>query len=67
MTKSAKKERSNFESHKVVSPPKSGVRVIRLRLSVGGREKLSSKSSGIPTSKKTDKSPEFEDKHSCAV
>lgn len=68
MTKNAKKEKSNFDSHNVVSPPKSGVRVIRLRLSAVGREKLSSKSSGIPASKRSTKlQEEINDKHVCPV
>lgn len=43
---------SNFDDREVVSKPKSGVRVIRLKLSDKAKESLASKSPGIRSSSK---------------
>ena len=47
-------DKSNFERHEVVSPKKSGVKVIRITLSAKAKERLTSKSSGIKSSHKGD-------------
>lgn len=65
MTKS---DKSNFERQEVVSPKKSGVRVIRLTLSAGAKARLSSNSVGVKNSNKVDTSTspcndDLKDKH----
>lgn len=52
------RNKSNFESHEVVSPKNSGIRVVRLKLSVAAKGNLASKSPGIrsSTSSSQDKS-----------
>lgn len=66
-----KNDKSNFERHEVVSPKKSGVKVIRITLSANARERLSSKSSGIKSSQKPDEkssspSEDAKEGHACA-
>ncbi|MDH1293304.1 hypothetical protein N5C43_18830 [Comamonas terrigena] len=68
MTKS---DKSNFERQEVVSPKKSGVRVIRLTLNAGAKARLSSNSSGVKVHNKAEstsraRDDEVEDKHAFA-
>lgn len=69
----SKSIKSNFDDRQVVSKPKSGVRVIRLKLSTKAKESLSSKSPGIRSSNRDvvnrakDDDSEVEEGHALAA